>query len=366
MNITTDLTCPGGGGGSGSSSGYIDPSGTVVDAQTGSLIVGATVTLLHATSAAGPFVPVPDGSAIMSIQNRRNPDVTDSYGAYGWDVLAGFYEVRAEKAGCDPATSAVLDVPPAVVDLVLPLHCDHTPPFVDAHADVVAEATGPGGANVGFTAPAASDDRDGAVPVTCAPPSGSLFPLGHTTVHCSARDALGNTGESTFDVVVQDTTAPSLTVPAGVTANAASAAGALVTYTATASDLVEGTISASCDPVSGGVFPIGHTTVTCVASDQAGNRSSPRTFDVFVKGAGEQLADVVALVDGLNAKKTKKFEHELQKVQEALARGRLEQACHELDKFALKVRNETAKTLTADEARQLIAAVTRIEAVLGC
>jgi hypothetical protein len=38
--------------------------------------------------------------------------------------------------------------------------------------------------------------------VTCTPASGSTFPLGATTVTCSATDTAGNTGSSTFTVTV--------------------------------------------------------------------------------------------------------------------------------------------------------------------
>jgi hypothetical protein len=67
----------------------------------------------------------------MSPQNRTNPDTTDTAGHFGWDVLAGFYRVRASRPGCtsptDPATphvdSAVLTIPPPVTDLDLRLRC---------------------------------------------------------------------------------------------------------------------------------------------------------------------------------------------------------------------------------------------------
>src|SRR3954447_10345617 len=105
---------------------------------------------------------------------------------------------------------------------------DSTPPSFAAAHDVTAEATGADGAAVTFDTPAATDDVDGAVPATCTPASGSTFPSGHTTVDCSATDAAGNTGTTSFVVTVADTTAPSVTVPAGVAVDATSASGAAV------------------------------------------------------------------------------------------------------------------------------------------
>ncbi len=69
---------------------------------------------------------------------------------------------------------------------------DTTPPVIDAHAGVTAEATGPNGATVTYTNPTALDGVDGPVAVSCAPVSGTLFHLGSTTVTCQASDKAGN------------------------------------------------------------------------------------------------------------------------------------------------------------------------------
>lgn len=128
---------------------YIDPSGTVITERDGLPIAGATVRLLRSNGAFGPFTYVPDGSAIMSPSNRRNPDMTASNGAFGWDVIAGYYVVHASKAGCgpgagdylgafpgtypgtypgsypseDPATTPVLQIPPPALNLTIRLDC---------------------------------------------------------------------------------------------------------------------------------------------------------------------------------------------------------------------------------------------------
>ena len=65
-------------------------------------------------------------------------------------------------------------------------------PVLSGAGDQTAEATGPDGAAVTFDTPTATDNLDALVGVTCAPASGSVFPLGQTTVQCSAQDAAGN------------------------------------------------------------------------------------------------------------------------------------------------------------------------------
>jgi hypothetical protein len=115
---------PGGGGG-----GYVDPSGLIVT-KGGAPLAGARVTLLHRASKDAALTAVPDGSAIMSPANRRNPDRSGPGGQFGWDVLPGFYAVTATHSGCRgphgaAATTPLLTVPPPVTDLRLALSCPH-------------------------------------------------------------------------------------------------------------------------------------------------------------------------------------------------------------------------------------------------
>ncbi|MCT2593908.1 DUF11 domain-containing protein [Streptomyces sp. N2-109] len=67
--------------------------------------------------------------------------------------------------------------------------------------DRTVEATGEDGAEVELTV-TATDEVDGELPVTCDPVSGSLFPVGRTTVVCAAADSAGNTGSDTAAVTV--------------------------------------------------------------------------------------------------------------------------------------------------------------------
>lgn len=79
---------------------------------------------------------------------------------------------------------------------------DLTPPVIAAHADVTVNASSANGAVVTYTNPTAVDAVDGPVAVICTPPSGSLFPIGTTTVTCTASDSHGNTAVSSFAVIV--------------------------------------------------------------------------------------------------------------------------------------------------------------------
>ena len=155
--------------------------------------------------------------------------------------------------------------------------------MIGALSDLVLEATGPGGA-VGTYTGTATDDLDGAVPVAFTPPSGTLFALGTTTVTAAAQDFAGNTALATFEVAVRDTTPPILTLPADRTVDTTSAAGAVVTFSAAAQDLVDGSVPVALTPPSGSLFPLGATTVAAVATDAAGNRAAG-SFTVTVRVA---------------------------------------------------------------------------------
>jgi len=168
---------------------------------------------------------------------------------------------------------------------------DTTAPEIAMPNEVTAEATSASGTAVSYIV-SALDDVDGEVTPECSPASGETFALGVTTVTCTAADEAGNASEETFDVTVEDTTPPAVTVPADITAEATGASGASVSYAVEAApDTVDGTVAPSCLPASGSVFPLGDTEVTCTATDAAGN-SSEASFTVTVtvtRGTIEEL-----------------------------------------------------------------------------
>lgn len=174
------------------------------------------------------------------------------------------------------------------------------PPVVSTIADITAEATGSTGAAVTYVAPTAVDGSGAALPVTCVAPSGSTFALGDTTVSCSATDALGQTGSSQFIVTVADTVAPDVTVPSDISVTVASAP-TTVDFAASATDVVDGDVAATCSPASGSSFASGDTIVTCVASDAAQNGASESFTVSVVVVAAAPLDALVADLETLAA-----------------------------------------------------------------
>jgi len=230
------------------------------------------------------------------------------------------------------------------------------PSFQNVPSPVTFQATGPAGAVVTFVPPTAIDVGGRSVPVTCDHISGITYPLGTTIVGCSAAltrmDTAGNpinvnSSATQFSVIVtnasaptttattptvvtttaspspttpatatptsptttalparRDTTAPTIAPKADFTVNATSAAGAVVAYTASATDPDDppGGVLVTCSPAPGSLFRIGPTaqtrttTVHCDARDAAGNAAVRTSFKITVRGAHDQLTALQAQV----------------------------------------------------------------------
>jgi hypothetical protein len=88
------------------------------------------------------------------------------------------------------------------MNVVDPTPADDSPPIIHDVPDSTTVTTYGDSAIVTWSLPTATDDTDPAPVVACSPDSGSAFPLGTTTVTCTATDASGNQASATFDVTV--------------------------------------------------------------------------------------------------------------------------------------------------------------------
>jgi len=162
---------------------------------------------------------------------------------------------------------------------------DTTPPQISCPPDMtVRNDPGECGAKVNYPAPQASDNCPG-VSVTCAPPPGSFFSVGTTTVTCTATDAKGNSASCTFTIKVFDGEPPRIACPTDITVNSdATRCGTDVNYpkpTATDNCTASAGPVVSCTPPPG-FFPVGPTTVVCTATDAAGNTAECK-FTITVR-----------------------------------------------------------------------------------
>ena len=117
---------------------------------------------------------------------------------------------------------------------------------------------------------------------------------GRTFMPAGVADASSITGFTSvafiLDVVEPtggDTIAPTFTsTPADIDVVTSDAGGMVVDYPwPSATDDVDASPTIACDPAPGTTFPVGSTTVTCIASDTAGNSTS-QAFTVSVHLGG--------------------------------------------------------------------------------
>jgi len=129
----------------------------------------------------------------------------------------------------------------------------------------------------------AEDNCDNAVDIVSTHNSGDVFPLGQTTVEITATDDSGNETSASFLVTVEDQTAPQvLTTPNNITVSSSNNCDAIVNWDIpTFSDNCDTSIDLSSSHNSGDNFPIGTTTITYTATDNAANETVI-SFDVTV------------------------------------------------------------------------------------
>ena len=186
---------------------------------------------------------------------------------------------------------------------------------------------------------------------TCSPAPGAFFSVGIFTVTCTATDEAGNTGTASFTITIEylqtDTTPPVIIVPSAqtyVTNNGTEIAMGGITYyynigginpcqnwkisagidcgleggggyespsfssvtvTDNSGDLVVVTNFSGvpgyllCDPLPGAFFSAGTTTVTCTATDAAGNVGTASFTVTVVLDAGDTTPPIVTVPDDM-------------------------------------------------------------------
>ena len=151
-------------------------------------------------------------------------------------------------------------------------------------SDITVECTSPAGAVVEYPLPMVSDTCQAPPTPTCNPPSGSVFPIGMTTVTCTSSDGPNGPilAQCTFKVTVVDTYPPTIVCPHDITVECASSSGTPVNFQVYAEDACDADPSVVCVPASGSDFPLGFTWVDCTATDHAGNESTCQ-FKVTVR-----------------------------------------------------------------------------------
>jgi M6 family metalloprotease-like protein len=170
-----------------------------------------------------------------------------------------------------PAASATMRV-------YLSIRPNH-PPVADAGSDQTVEQNYYKGADITLDGSGSSDPDGDLLTYSWTWNGGSAtgegpivsLPLGTTTITLTVSDGQ-LTDTDTVVITVQDTKAPDLTVPADVKVEQESAAGTVVPLTATATDICDADVEITSNELP--IYPLGQTTVTFTATDDAGNSVS--------------------------------------------------------------------------------------------
>jgi hypothetical protein len=285
--------------------------------------VGAvTDVTAEATGPPGAVVTYPTPSATDPID--PSPTVT-CLPASGSTFPLGPTTVTCRASDVQGRTSA-----PATFTVTV---TDTTPPVLaGVPADVRLDTTDPAGRAVTFPTPTATDLVDGADAVTCAPPSGSTFPVGTTTVTCSARDAHGNRASATFTVEIDST--PLSTVRGVLAEFAAAPAGPHLRDAVRAladAQLPAGWLDGDTLAAKGGdhVFDDLHDACTALEAELRGPRATmpdatvERWLDALAGAAGDVAASAIDEAPaGADAKKLAHAGDDLASGRDALAAGR--------------------------------------------
>jgi HYR domain len=160
-----------------------------------------------------------------------------------------------------------------------------------------------------------------------------------------------------------DKTPPVVSVPAPITVSATSPAGAAVNYQSGATDNLDQSPAVACTPASGGIFPIGTTTVTCTATDVAGNTAT-KQFTVKVLGAAEQLDLLRIAATGVGSGTS--LADKVKQIQKAVAEGK-SNTCSLLNDFLGMVATQlNQKKLTSAQAASLTRQANNLKGTLSC
>jgi hypothetical protein len=236
------------------------------------------------------FGSVPTAGCYVTDAEDGHPSVAPSLSAIGGPM--GQYGLGSQTASCTYTDAGGLPASASVKYNIV----DTTKPMLNLPAGIIEEAASASGTNVAFSV-SATDGVDPSPTVVCSATSGALFPIGTTTVDCTATDVAGNVRSGSFDVMVADTTDPVVTISSSAVAgpqgwyniDSSGTDGIIVTVSATDAVGVE---SLGCDDsgsaiadvhASGDTFTLvdGKHHITCTALDAAANDGSDsKSFEV--------------------------------------------------------------------------------------
>ena len=177
---------------------------------------------------------------------------------------------------------------------------DITPPVISPCMDVTLN-TDPGQCYATHGVPMVTDDCDDMPIISCTSTGATSgtnitqFDKGVSTVSCVATDASGNSNNCTYTVTVVDNEDPIITCPNDISMTVPGCdGGSIVSFPIPTFVDNCPMVNYTCTHNSGDFFPCGTTTVTCTATDMAGNTHTC-SFDITINCECAELVSTSAV-----------------------------------------------------------------------
>ncbi|QDV15149.1 HYR domain protein [Rosistilla oblonga] len=286
---------------------FVDPSSPDL---IGSVIGVDWTTVLASHMVDGQVVPLltDNGGPVQTVallpntETTTNPAIDAGNNAVGTDLLTDARGLPRITDGDGDGTATVdMGAFESPGDVIIPP--DITAPVITSPSPATLEATSATGVDRSSQAVqdflngfAIDDDNDPNPTVVNDAPA--TLPLGTTSVTVTATDASGNASQASVNLTVVDTTAPSVTAPPNLTIEADTATGASVAQqeiidflsAATATDIVDASVTITNDFSAVGELPVGVTTVSFTGTDDSGNQATV-TAQITVNGSSASTLD---------------------------------------------------------------------------
>lgn len=164
-----------------------------------------------------------------------------------------------------------------------------------------------------------------------------------------------------------DSEPPELNIPDLALVNASRPRGARISYLVWAKDNLDPRPLVECSPPRGVWLTQGWTTVTCTATDYAGNTVT-RSFRLVLVGVVAQLQMLEDVVTGygLDDRTEQRLTFELRQARRSYRKWWPRPACGSLARFTALAERESGHELTPQQAGRVLADAQRIRGAAGC